>query len=114
MQAKEAADEREHLARTAAADRALISDDAGPHWRAVEHAEEILAFKDADALCAVQDLDTQNDARGREIARLRAAIAEALRLIDVGPQMVNERVEQHWSVVAHGAAKVLRATEVEP
>lgn len=73
MQVKEAADEREHLAKTAAADLLLISDDRGPHWRAVEHAEEALSRVDAQAMHTVQDLDAQNDARGREIARLRAA-----------------------------------------
>jgi hypothetical protein len=63
-----------HLADTATADQALIGDDASPHWQALEHAANRLAFIDVDAMCAVQDLDTQNDARGREIDRLRAAL----------------------------------------
>lgn len=108
MQAAEAAAELEHLAQTAADDQKLLDDDAGPDWETVEHAEHKLAFIDADATAAVKLLDKQNDARGREIQRLRACIAEALQLIEAGPQMVNDRVQQHWSVVAQGAANVLR------
>jgi hypothetical protein len=76
LQAAEAAAELEHLAQTAVADQALLDDDAGPDWRAVEHAEHKLAFIDADASAAVKLLDEQNDARGREIQRLRAQLAE--------------------------------------
>jgi hypothetical protein len=75
MQAAETAAELAHLAQTAATDQALIGDDAGPHWRAVEHAEEVLSRVDATAMCTVQELDEQNDARGREIRRLRAQLA---------------------------------------
>ena len=76
MQAAEAASELEHLAQTAAADQRLIGDDAGPHWRAVEHAENLLAQRgELDILDALQRLDEQNDARGREIQRLRAQLA---------------------------------------
>lgn len=82
MQAVEAAAELEHLASTADADRKLIGDDQGPHWQAVEHAEEVLSRHDATALCTVQDLDRQNDARGREISRLRAERAQLLAAAD--------------------------------
>lgn len=74
MQAVEAQAELEHLASTADADRALIGDDDGPHWKAVERAEQVLSRHDATALCTVQDLDAQCDARGREISRLRAEL----------------------------------------
>lgn len=42
-----------------------------------------------------------------EIERLRAAVEQALQVIDDGPQMVNDRVEEHWTVVVSRAAKVL-------
>lgn len=74
MQAKEAADEREHLNTTAAADSWLIDDSGGPRWQDVEHAENLLAqHGELDVLKTLQGLDKQNDARGREVARLRAA-----------------------------------------
>ena len=43
-----------------------------------------------------------------EVERLNAAADAALRVIDDGPQMVSDRVEEHWSVVACRAADVLR------
>src|ERR1044071_7195527 len=76
VQAAEAAAEREHLAQTKAADQELIGEQAGPDWRDVEHAEEILSRVDANALSTVQALDAQNDARGREIQRLRTQLAK--------------------------------------
>jgi hypothetical protein len=44
----------------------------------------------------------------QERDRLRAAATEALQVIEAGPQMVSDRVEEHWSVVAGRAADVLR------
>lgn len=74
LQAAEAAAELQHLADTAHADQALLPDDASPDWRTVEHAEHLLAPHPA-VLRAIQDLDTQNDARGREVQRLTAEVA---------------------------------------
>ena len=41
--------------------------------------------------------------------RMRIGIGRALHQIDMGPQMVSERVEEHWSVVAMRADSVLRS-----
>lgn len=43
-----------------------------------------------------------------ELEQARAAIAKALRTIDDGPQMVNDHVQEHWSVVAVRAERILR------
>lgn len=40
--------------------------------------------------------------------RMRIGISRALYELDCGPQMVSDRVEEHWSVVAQRAAGVLR------
>lgn len=48
------------------------------------------------------------DARA-ELATARAAIEAAIDVINAGPQMVNDHVQQHWSVVARRAAEALRS-----
>lgn len=68
------------------------TDAAGPDWRAVEHAEQVLAQVDADALATVQDLDRQCDARGREIARLRAENEELAA--ELGAR--DEKARKRW------------------
>lgn len=119
MQAAEAVAELQHLADTAAADQALLADDAGPDWRAVEHAEHKLAFIDADATAAVKLLDGQNDARGREIQRLRAqlatareqALAEAANHLDSIAKQVEDRVAEYYgqtSGIGPGSADMVR------
>lgn len=45
-----------------------------------------------------------------ELDRLRASLAAALQVLDDGPQWVNDRVQQHWSVPAMQAAEILRAS----
>ncbi len=49
-----------------------------------------------------------------EVKHLRTQAAEALAVIDDGPQMVSDRVEEHWSVVAQRAADALRAAAPLP
>jgi hypothetical protein len=49
-----------------------------------------------------------------EVKHLRTQATEALAVIDDGPQMVSDRVEEHWSVVAQRAADALRATAPLP
>jgi hypothetical protein len=46
--------------------------------------------------------------------RMRIGISRALYQIDSGPQMVSDRVEEHWSVVACRAADVLRTAASLP
>jgi hypothetical protein len=49
-----------------------------------------------------------------EVKHLRTQAAEALAVIDDGPQMVSDRVEEHWSAVAQRAAGALRAAAPLP
>lgn len=44
-----------------------------------------------------------------ELATARAAVEAAIDVINAGPQMVNDHVQQHWSVVARRAAEALRS-----
>ncbi|HEX8808338.1 MAG TPA: hypothetical protein VF760_05015, partial [Xanthobacteraceae bacterium] len=43
-----------------------------------------------------------------DLERAKGHLAEALRILDDGPQWVNDRVQQHWSVPAARAAEILR------
>lgn len=49
-----------------------------------------------------------------EVKYLRAQGAEALRVLDDGPQMISACVEEHWSVVAQRAADALRTAASLP
>ena len=46
-----------------------------------------------------------------EVEQLNDAASEALRVIDDGPQMISACIEEHWSVVAHRAADLLRTAK---
>jgi len=46
--------------------------------------------------------------RATKVQLLQRQLAEALRILDDGPQPVNNHVMQHWSVPAMRAAAVLR------
>ncbi|MFG2913314.1 hypothetical protein ACGF0D_10545 [Kitasatospora sp. NPDC048298] len=65
-----------HLADTANPDAILIPDTTTPDWQTITHAEQLLAVQDPDTVVAVQDLWTQNAARGREIERAAARIRD--------------------------------------
>lgn len=84
-----------------------LTDDYTPDWRTVELAEQHLGFIDPNLTVAVQDLWTQNTARGTEIDRLKAELAKSRRNTLFAASELAGSVQADTS-----ADKALRATIV--